>query len=73
MKSAFGELELRLLSSLGEVITPSIGSLKASIESEIRSLHTKIDELTERIQQLEEERSNPNIPTQSMDPSTHQP
>ena len=56
---AFKELESRLLFSLQEVITTSIGSLKTSIESEIKSLHTKVGELTERIQQLEAERSAP--------------
>ena len=38
--------------------TSSIGSLKTSIELEIRLLHTKVDELTKRVQQLEVERSN---------------
>ena len=49
MSSAFKELESRLLSSLQEVITSSIGSFKISIESEISSLHTKVSELTDRI------------------------
>jgi len=40
MNSAFRELESHLLSSLQEV-------LKASIESEVISLHTKVGELTE--------------------------
>ena len=69
MNLAFTQLETRLLSSLQEVITSSIDSLKISINLEIRSLHTKVSELTKRIQQLEEERSNatPSIPVQSMD------
>ena len=67
MNSAFRELESRLLSSLQEVIISSVGSLKASFESEIRSLHTKVSELTERIQHLEEDKLSHDIPTLSMD------
>ena len=45
----------------------SDGSLKASFESEIRSLHIKVSELTERVQQLEEDRSSHNVLTLSTD------
>ena len=58
MDLAFRQLESRLLPSIQEVITSSIGSLKASIELEIRLLHTKVDELTKRVQQFEGEISN---------------
>jgi len=67
MNLAFRELESQLLLSLQEVIISSVGSLKASFASEIRSLHTKISELTERIEHLEEDRPNRNAPTLSMD------
>ena len=67
MNSAFRELESWLLSSLQEVIISSVGSLKASFESEIRSFHTKVSELTERIQQLEEDKLSHGIPMLSMD------
>ena len=67
INSAVRELESRLLSSLQEVIISSVGSLKASFESEIRSLHTKVSELTERIQHLEEDKLSHGIPTLSMD------
>ena len=67
MNSAFRELESRLLSSLQEVIISSVGSLKASFESEIRFLHTKVNELTERIQHLEEDKLSHGIPTLSLD------
>ena len=59
----FRELESRLLSSLQKVIISSVGSLKAFFESKIRSLHTKVSELTERIEQLEEDRPNRNTPS----------
>ena len=54
LSSALKDLESRLLSSLHEVITSSVGSLKRSIEGEIRSLNTNVDELT--VQHLEAER-----------------
>ena len=56
-------MESRLLSSLQEVITYSITSLKSSIESEVKSLHLKVSELTEHVQKLETERSEPHNST----------
>ena len=41
------QMESHLLSSLQEAITSSITSLKATIESEVKSLHTKLSSLTE--------------------------
>ena len=67
---AIRALESRL-SSLQEVMVSSVGSLKASFETEIRSPHTKVSELTERIAKLEQGRPNCNIPASSMD--TEQP
>lgn len=67
MNLAFRELESRLLSSLQEVITSSVGSLKASFETEIKSLHAKVHELSERIKLLEEDRPNLETPMLSMD------
>jgi len=74
LSSAFKELESRLLFLLQEVITTSIGSLKTSIESEIKSLQIKVGELTERIQQLEAKRSisAPDAPIQCEDVLNHQ-
>ena len=51
--SAFTQLENRLLSSLQEMITTSIASLKSTIESEVKVLHSIVCDLTERVQTLE--------------------
>ena len=51
--SAFTQLENRLLSSLQEMITTSIASLKSTFEFEVRVLHSKVCDLTERVQTLE--------------------
>jgi len=56
MSTAFKELEFTLSSSLQEVIVSSIGSFKTSIESEIKSLNSKVEELTDRIHHLEAEK-----------------
>ena len=65
----FRELESRLSSSFQEVIVSSFGSLKASLEAEIRSLHAKVGELTERIEQLEKDHSIPPLDMDSFQPS----
>jgi len=43
------------------------GSLKASLETEIRSLHAKVGELTERIEQLEKDQPTHSIPPPDME------
>ena len=65
INSAFRKLESRL--SLQEVIVSSFGSLKASLETKIRSLHAKVGKLTEKIEQLEKDRPTHSIPTLDMD------
>ena len=47
------------------MITSSIASLKATFESEVKSLHTKVSDLTEHVYKLESARVEPQNSTPS--------
>ena len=53
-------LKSRLLTSFQEVTISSITSLKTTIESEVKSLHTKVSDLTKHVQKLENAQLEPN-------------
>ena len=63
-------MESHLLSSLQEMISNSVSSLKSTIESEVKGLQSKFSELSDRVKVLESQHEKVDERLQQLESST---